>query len=117
MKSIKPSNSNSIILDRMEAYDASKLKVWPFKHIDDIVEGVKLDLCNMTSCYPFEVNGVRWRSSEELYLAGEFSNNTTEHRSIQEELRSAKSPYAAKRFVKGKHRKEVREDFPEFRTQ
>lgn len=117
MNSIKPSNSNSIILDRMEAYDASKLKVWPFKHVDDIVEGVKLDLCNMTSCYPFEVNGVRWRSSEELYLAGEFSNNTTEHRSIQEELRAAKSPYAAKRFVKGKHRKEVREDFPEFRTQ
>lgn len=117
MKSIKPSNSNSIILDRMEAYDASKLKAWPFKHVDDIVEGIKLDLCNMTSCYPFEVEGVRWRSSEELYLAGEFSNNTTEHRSIQEELRAAKSPYAAKRFVKGKHRKQVREDFAEFRTQ
>lgn len=107
----------AIILDREEVYDPTIQNVWPFKHVDDIVEGVKLDLCNMTSCYDFEVDGVKWRSSEELYLAGEFSNDTAEHRIIQEELRAAKSPHAAKRFVKGKHRKEVREDFSEFRTQ
>lgn len=107
----------AIILDHEEVYNPKIQNVWCFKHVDDIVEGIKLDLCNMTSCYPFEVEGVKWRSSEELYLAGEFSNNTTEHFAIQEELRAAKSPYAAKRFVKGKHRKEVREDFTEFRTQ
>lgn len=107
----------AIILDQEEVYDPKIQNVWPFKRVDDIVEGIKLDLCNMTSCYPFAVNGVKWRSSEELYLAGEFSNDTTEHRSIQEELRAARSPYAAKRFVKGKHRKEVREDFAGFRTQ
>ena len=106
----------AIILDREEVYDPTIQNVWPFKHVDDIVEGVKLDLCNMTSCYHFEVDGAKWRSSEELYLAGEFSNDTAQHRIIQEELRAAKSPYAAKRFVKGKHRKEVREDFSEFRT-
>lgn len=109
--------NNPIILDREEVYNPSEVNVWPFKHVDDIVEGIRLDLCNMTSCYPFEVEGVKWRSSEELYLAGEFSNDTAEHLTIQEELRAAKSPYAAKRFVKGKHRKEVREDFTEFRTQ
>lgn len=109
--------STSIILDREEVYNPSIQNVWCFKHVDDIVEGVKLDLCNMTSCYPFEVDGVKWRSSEQLYLAGEFSNDTAEHHSIQEELRAAKSPYASKRFVKGKHRKQVREDFTEFRTQ
>lgn len=107
----------AIILDHEEVYNPTYQNVWPFKHVDDIVEGVKLDLCNMTSCYPFEVAGVRWRSSEELYLAGEFSNDSAEHLTIQEELRAAKSPYAAKRFVKGKHRKEVQEDFSEFRTQ
>lgn len=107
----------AIILDHKEVYDPKAQNVWPFKHVDDIVEGIKLDLCNMTSCYPFEVEGVKWRSSEELYLAGEFSNDTAKHLTIQEELMAAKSPYAAKRFVKGKHRKEVREDFPEFRTQ
>lgn len=109
--------SNSIILDHEEVYDSKIQNVWPFKHVDDIVEGIKLDLCNMTSCYPFEVDGIKWRSSEELYLCGEFSNDTPVHRSIQEELRAAKSPYAAKRFVKGKHRKQVREDFAEIRTQ
>lgn len=108
---------NAIILDHEEVYNPKIQSVWPFKHVDDIVEGIKLDLCNMTSCYPFEVDGVKWRSSEELYLAGEFSNDTSEHLSIQEELRATKSPYASKRFVKGKHRKEVREDFNEFRTQ
>lgn len=107
----------AIILDQEEVYDPKAQNVWPFKHVDDIVEGIKLNLGNMTSCYPFEVEEVKWRSTEELYLAGEFSNNTTEHFAIQEELRAAKSPYAAKRFVKGKHRKEVREDFTEFRTQ
>lgn len=98
----------AIILDHEEVYNPTYQNVWPFKHVDDIVEGIKLDLCNMTSCYPFEVDGVKWRSSEELYLAGEFSNDTAVHLNIQEELRAAKSPYAAKRFVKGKHRKEVR---------
>lgn len=52
--------SSSIVLDRVEAYNPAKQNVWPFKHVDDIVEGVKLDLCNMTSCYPFEVEGVKW---------------------------------------------------------
>lgn len=107
----------AIILDHEEVYNPKIQNVWSFKHVDDIVEGIKLDLCNMTSCYPFEVDGVKWRSSEELYLCGEFSDDTAEHISIQEELRAAKSPYAAKRFVKGKHRKEVREDFTEYRTQ
>lgn len=107
----------AIILDHEVVYDPTKQTIWPFKHVDDIVEGIKLDLCNMTSCYPFTVNGFRWRSSEELYLAGEFSNDSPTHRAIQYELRAAKSPYAAKRFVKGKHRKEVRADFAEFRTQ
>lgn len=107
----------AIVLDHEEVYHPKRQRIWPFKHVDDIVEGVKLDLCNMTSCYPFDVEGVKWRSSEELYLAGEFSNDTAEHQAIQEELRAAKSPYAAKRFVKGKHRKAVRADFAEYRTQ
>lgn len=109
--------NEAIILDHEEVYNPTYQNVWPFKHVDDIVECVKLDLCNMTSCYPFEVNGIKWRSSEELYLAGEFSNDTVEHFTIQEKLRAAKSPYAAKRFVKGKHRKEVCKDFTEFHTQ
>lgn len=107
----------SFMLDHEETYDPSRQNIWCFKHVDDIVEDIVLNLGNMTSCYPFEVNGVLWRSSEELYLCGEFSNGTPAHLAIQEELRAALSPYAAKRFVKGKHHREVRKDFPEFRTQ
>lgn len=110
-------SSDSLILNRTEVYDPQNQAIWPFKHVDDIVEGITLDLCNMVSYYPFEVDGIKWRSSEELYLAGEFSNNTPEHLAIQEELRASRSAYAAKLFVKGKHRRKVREDFPEFRTQ
>ena len=106
-----------IILDREEIYDPLMQNIWCFKHVDDIVEGVVLNLGNMVSCYHFDVEGIEWRSSEELYLAGEFSNNTEEHRMVQEALRAAKSPYAAKRFIKAKYRKLVRQDFPEFRTQ
>lgn len=107
----------SLRLDEEETYDPTCQTIWSFKHVDDIVEGMVLNLGNMTSCYPFEVNGVGWRSSEELYLCGEFSHPTPVHRAVQEEIRNARSPYAAKRFVKAKHRREVRDDFPEFRTQ
>lgn len=117
MKTCNLPTSNTFILDRVEAYDPTRQTIWPFKHVDDIVEGITLNLCNMTSCYPFTVNGVLWRSSEELYLAGEFSNDSAAHTDIQHQLRAAKSPYAAKRFVKGKYKKQVREDFSEFRTQ
>lgn len=117
MKTSNFSSVNPVILDREEVYDPAKQTIWPFKHVDDIVEGIQLNLGNMTSCYPFAVEGFDWRSSEELYLAGEFSNATPDHRCIQDELRSARSPYAAKRFVKGKYKKLVREDFTEFRSQ
>ncbi len=111
------SNLTSIILDQEETYNPLTQKIWCFKHVDDIVEGTLLNLGNMVSCYPFQVDRIDWRSSEELYLAGEFSLDSEEHRIVQEALRAAKSPYAAKRFVKGKHHKLIREDFPEFRTQ
>lgn len=107
----------TLILDQEETYDPQTQKIWCFKHINDIVEGTLLNLGNMVSCYHFEVDGIEWRSTEELYLAGEFSLDSEDHRKVQEALRAAKSPYAAKRFVKGKHRKLIREDFPEFRTQ
>lgn len=108
---------SSLVLDREETYDPLQQKIWCFKHVDDIVEGMLLNLGNMVSCYHFEVDGIEWRSSEELYLAGEFSNGSEEHLKVQEALRSAKSPYAAKRFIKGKYHNFVRTDFPEFRTQ
>lgn len=99
-------------LGRQERLVASKLPVWCFKKATDIVEGIELRLSNMAGGYPFEFAGVNWPSSEQLYLCGAFTNPK-----IQQEFLSVTSGYAAKRFIKAKHKKEVREDFPTFRLQ
>lgn len=99
-------------LGREERLVASELPVWCFKKVTDIVEGIETRLSNMAGGYPFEFAGVNWASSEQLYLCGEFADEA-----IQRELLSVASGYAAKRFIKAKYKKQVREDFPTFRLQ
>lgn len=99
-------------LGREERIVASECPVWCFKRVADIVEGVELRLSNMAGGYPFEFAGMVWPSSEQLYLCGEFSDPK-----IQRELLSQTSGYAAKRFIKAKYKKQVREDFLTFRLQ
>lgn len=106
----------NIVLGREEAYKASS-RVWSFINKDDIVNGINLRLSNMAGGFPFEFNGHRFTSSECLYLCGEWSNNTDEHRHIQDFLMQQVSGYACKRFVKSRYSKQVREDFPTFRLQ
>ena len=106
----------NIILGQEEVYTANP-NVWSFKRVKDIVNGINLRLSNMAGGFPFEFNGTTWMDSERLYLCGEFSDYTIKHRVIQHELLGSKSGYAAKRFVKSRYRKEVREDFPTFRLQ
>ena len=90
-------------LGREEVYPASS-RIWSFKNAEDIVHGMNLRISNMAGGFPFECNG-------------EYSHNTDEHLSIQKELLSATSGYAAKRFFKAKHKKQVRSDFTTFRMQ
>lgn len=99
-------------LRREERIVASECPVWCFKRVADIVEGIELRLSNMAGGYPFEFAGVNWPSSEQLYLAGEFADST-----IQQELLSQTSGYAAKRFIKAKYKTLVRADFTTFRLQ
>lgn len=106
----------NISLGQEEVYPATP-NVWSFKKVDDIVNGINLRLSNMAGGFPFEFNGTTWKDSERLYLCGEYSYKSVEHRVIQQELLDATSGYAAKRFVKAKYRKEVRADFPTFRLQ
>lgn len=105
-----------IILGQVETYKAS-LNVWSFKRVDDIVNGVNLKLSNMVGGFPFEYAGILWNDSERLYLCGEFSHNTEEHRQIQNLILAAKSGYAAKRFYKTPNKKLVRSDFNSFKLQ
>lgn len=99
-------------LGREERIVASEAPVWCFKKVADVVEGIEMRLSNMAGGYKFQFAGVNWPSSEQLYLAGEFTDPI-----IQKELLSQTSGYAAKRFIKAKHKAQVREDFPTFRLQ
>ena len=99
-------------LGREERIVASEQPVWCFKKVTGIVEGIEMRLSNMARGYPFEFIGINWLSSEQLYLCGEFTDVA-----IQHELISQTSGYAAKRFIKAKYKKQVREDFPSFRLQ
>lgn len=99
-------------LGREERIVASECPVWCFKKVSDIIEGITLNLSNMAGGFAFEFAGVNWPSSEQLYLAGEFTDPN-----IQREILSQTSGYAAKRFIKAKYKKQVRVDFPTFRLQ
>ena len=108
--------SSKYVLGREEVYQASP-RIWSFQFANDIVNGINLRLSNMAGGFPFEFNRHRFTSSECLYLCGEWSYDTDEHRSIQEELMRQVSGFACKRFIKSKYRKQVREDFHTFRLQ
>ena len=72
-------------------------------------------LGNMASGFPFEALGRTWKSSEFLYLLGWWSGSDTANIAIQEDVLSAKSGFAAKRFKKAKHKRVARPDFVDWR--
>ncbi|MBD5421668.1 MAG: NADAR family protein [Bacteroides sp.] len=106
------STDQSLVLGNEERYDCATQRIWAWHKVSDTIDGVELRFSNMAGGFPFEAAGRTWASSEQLYLAGEFTDP-----SIQLEIASAKSGYAAKRFIKAKYKSVVREDFPEFRLQ
>ena len=111
------SKTSEIILGRVEHINASHFYCLSFTKASDVVNGINVRLTNMAGGYPFSFGGVTWRDSETLYLCGEFSNSSDEHLYIQEEMHRQKSGYAAKRFIKTKHKSLIRIDFSTFRTQ
>lgn len=112
MKETSKNISTSLILGQSEVYDCESQNIWAWQKVSDVVEGIGLRLSNMAGGFPFEAAGRTWPTSEQLYLAGEFTDPQ-----IQKELLEAKSGYAAKRFIKAKDKRAVREDFPSFRLQ
>lgn len=104
-------------LGQIENYNPLTQNCWPFKRSIDVVNGIKLKLSNMCGGFDFPLNGKNWKSSEVLYLCGEFDGSTELGVQIQNELIAATSGYGAKRFIKAKYKEHVREDFPTFRLQ
>ena len=106
------STNKSLVLGYTEVYDCATQRIWAWHKVSDVIEGVELRFSNMAGGFPFEAAGHTWASSEQLYLAGEFTDPL-----IQKEISSTKSGYAAKRFIKAKYKKAVRDDFNNFRLQ
>ena len=61
----------------VEAYDASTLNCFAFRHGYDVRNGIVLSLGNMVPGYPFEIEGIRFENSECAYIAGAFSLGTS----------------------------------------
>lgn len=104
--------NNSITVDtleRQEQIDPAMMKVIRYSGPNDEYGF----LGNMKGGIPFTALGQNWRSSEHLYLLGEWS--LADQEDIQRDVLSAPSGYAAKRYKKAKHKKEIRSDFSTFR--
>lgn len=102
-------------LNRQEIINPSKINIIHYSRPHDMCEGMELHLANMASGFPHYALGHLWQSTEHLYLLGEWSNGTPEHLAIQQDVLTAKSGYAAKRFKKTKHKSAIRTDYPTFR--
>lgn len=103
-------------LARQEALDPCALHLLTYEKPASTCEGFESGkLANMNSSFPHIVLGHLWKSTEYLYLCGEWSNDTAEHLAIQQDVLTATSGYAAKRYKKSKHKKKIRPDFTSFR--
>jgi transcriptional regulator with XRE-family HTH domain/predicted NAD-dependent protein-ADP-ribosyltransferase YbiA (DUF1768 family) len=108
---------NSIDLFKEEIYDTAKLHCWSFRKSDDEREDIKIPLGNMCKGYPFNIHNYSFSNSESAYIAGMFSNDTEEHKSIQIELQNEGNGYAAKKTIRRKHENRKRNDWEEYNVQ
>lgn len=102
-------------LSRQEVLDPSTLQIVSYSRPHDTCQGRELHLANMAGGFSHEALGHTWKSTEYLYLLGEWSLGTPEHLAIQQDVLTATSGYAAKRYKKTKHKRQIRPDFPTFR--
>ena len=107
---------NEAIINRTESINPQELKTLRYSKPHDICVGIELHIGNQAGGFPFDSLDTHWRSVEHLYLCGEFSLEGDLYKAIQEDIRTATSGYAAKRYKKSKHKKHMRSDYNTFRT-
>ena len=105
-------------LGRQECLDPKSLNLLTYGRPSDVCRGFESGrLGNMAGGFHFELFGMRWYSSEHLYLCGEWSLVTDECREVQRYVRKIRSGDWAKRCSKAKYGKDIRSDFGSFRLQ
>lgn len=104
-------------LTRDEVINPQDLRLMRYSKLDETHEGIPTGkLGNQAGGFPFELNGKVWKGTEYLYLCGKWSWEGNEARTIQEDVRSAASNYAAKRFKDSKYRRRTRADWETIRV-
>lgn len=105
-------------LKNQEQYNLVTQNLYTYSGPNDTCKGFPTGkLGNMASVFPHTLLNYTWKGTEFLYLCGEWSRNTEQDRVIQEDILTATSGYAAKRYKKGKYKKKCprRPDFESFR--
>ena len=105
------------LITRTEYIDPQELKTLRYSKPHDTCDNIEIHLGNQAGGFPFHCLGTDWRSVEHLYLCGEFSLEGDLCKTIQEDIRTATSGYAAKRYKKSKHKKHMRSDYNTFRIE
>ena len=101
----------------VEAYNASTLNCYAFRHGYDVRQGLSLSLGNMVRGYDFDLQGIHFHNSECAYIAGSFSNGTDAHIAIQRQLVVCNNGYAAKKTIRKPHNNEKRADWETFNVE
>ena len=74
-----------VVLGRQECLDPKSLNLLTYGRPSDVCQGFESGrLGNMAGGFYFELLGMRWYSSEHLYLCGEWSLNTARCRDVQQ---------------------------------
>ena len=104
-------------LVREEAYDASSLNCFAFRHGYDVRQGLSLSLGNMVRGFGFDLQGIHFHNSECAYIAGAFSYGTDAHLAIQRQLVVCDNGYAAKKSIRKPYESLKRSDWERFNVQ
>ena len=101
----------------VEAYNASSLNCFAFRHGYDVRQGLSLSLGNMVRGFGFDLQGIHFHNSECAYIAGAFSNGTDAHLAIQRQLVVCDNGYAAKKSIRKPYESLKRSDWERFNVQ
>lgn len=100
-----------------EAYEASLLNCFAFRHSYDVRQGLSLSLGNMVRGFGFDLQGIHFHNSECAYIAGAFSYGTDAHIAIQRQLVVCNNGYVAKKSIRKPHDSEKRADWESFNVE
>lgn len=100
-----------------EEYDATRVLTYAFRRKPDLRKGKSIPLGNMNQGYSFKVSGIPFHTSESAYICGMFSEDTEQHKNIQQQLINETNGYSAKKEIRQKNEYLKREDWESFNVE